>query len=256
MKINFEKYSSKICDCHVHFGQFKEDNYKPNQIINWFNELGIDKVGIMSVGTSWERDFEKDKKTMLAMPRKRFIPYLLVSPGMYDLDKTLNTFDSLRYKVIKIHSLAREEWFEMPNKVRGIIKAAYKKKVPVMFHTGGWRGSNAIQFYKFCREFQEVTFILAHGRPISQTLTVLKGANNAYVDSSFLPIENIKMICDAGLSDRIIFGTDFPVMKTFWPKINLVDWYKTHVMELIREFGEKKFMIWANENFYKLIFNK
>lgn len=122
-----------------------------------------------------------------------------------------------------------------------------------MFHTGGWRGSNAIQFYKFCREYPEVTFILAHGRPISQTLTVLKGTKNAYVDSSFMPNENIKLICDAGLSDKIIFGTDFPIMKTFWPDVDLLDWYKKNVLEQIRLFGEKKFMVWANENFYKII---
>lgn len=122
-----------------------------------------------------------------------------------------------------------------------------------MFHTGGWRGSNAIQFYKFCREFPEVTFILAHGKPISQTLTVLKGAKNAYVDNSFMAIESMKMICDAGLSDRILFGTDFPIMKTFWPEVNLTEWYRSYVMELIQTFGEKDFTIWANENFYKLI---
>ena len=125
-----------------------------------------------------------------------------------------------------------------------------------MFHTGGWRGSNAIQFYKFCREYPEVTFILAHGKPISQTLTVLKGAKNAYTDSSFMAIESMKLICDAGLSDRILFGTDFPIMKTFWPEISLIDWYKNNVMELIQTFGEKNFMIWAHENFYKLILKR
>jgi predicted TIM-barrel fold metal-dependent hydrolase len=84
-------------------------------------------------------------------------------------------------------------------------------------------------------------------------LTVLKGAKNAYVDSSFMPNEDIKLICDTGLSDKILFGTDFPIMKTFWPDVDLIDWYKKNVMEQIRLFGEKKFMVWANENFYKII---
>lgn len=75
-----------------------------------------------------------------------------------------------------------------------------------MFHTGCWRGLNAIQFYKFCREYPGVTFILAHGKPISQTLTVLKGAKNAYVDNSFMPIESMKLICDAGLANRILLA--------------------------------------------------
>jgi len=253
MKLSFERLAPKICDCHVHYGQFREDSYDSKEIIQWFDELGIDKVGIMPVGTGWGSDFPRDQKIMKSLPGERFVPYLWVSPEMVDADPTLKTYDTLNYKVIKIHAYALKEWDAMPDKIRTVIQAAYIKGVPVMFHTGGWRGSNAIQFYKFCREFPEVKFILAHGKPISQTLTVLKGAKNAFVDNSFMDIESMKLICDAGLSKRILFGTDFPVMKTFWPEINLMDWYRNHVMELIQTFGEKDFMVWANENFYKLI---
>lgn len=253
MKSIFEKIASKICDCHVHYGEFREDYYEPEQIVKWYNELGIDKVGIMPIGTTCLNDFSIDQKIMAALPTERFVPYIWVSPEMIDTDRSLEIINTISYKVIKIHTYARKEWVEMPDKIRLVLEVASKKNVPVMFHTGGWRGSNAIQFYKFCREYPGVTFILAHGKPISQTLTVLKGAKNAYTDSSFMTNESIKLICDAGLSDRIIFGTDFPIMKTFWPEINLLDWYKNNVMELIKIFGEKNFMVWANENFYKLI---
>jgi len=253
MKTKFEEIASQICDCHIHYGQFREDYYDVEQVVKWFDELGIDKVGIMPVGTSWVSDFNRDQKIMASLPTERFVPYLWVSPEMVDADPTLALYNTLTYKVIKIHAYAIKEWDKMHDKIRTVIEVAYNKGVPVMFHTGGWRGSNAIQFYKFCREYSEVTFILAHGKPISQTLTVLKGAKNAYTDSSFMAIESMKLICDAGLSDRILFGTDFPVMKAFWPEISLIDWYKNNVKELIQTFGEKDFMIWAHENFYKLI---
>ena len=256
MKASFKIIASKICDCHVHYGQFRDDFYDPKQIVQWFEELGIDKVGIMPVGTSWDCDFNRDQKTLSSLPVERFVPYLWVSPEMVDADPTFKRYDALHYKVIKIHAYAIKEWDKIPDKIRTVIEVAYKKGVPVMFHTGGWRGSNAIQFYKFCREYPEVTFILAHGRPISQALTVLKGAKNSYVDSSFIPNEDIKLICDAGLSDKILFGTDFPIMKTFWPDVDLLDWYKKNVLEQIRLFGEKKFMVWAHENFYRIILKK
>lgn len=248
----YDSVASKICDCHVHYGQFREDYYSPNEIIRWFEELGIDKVGIMPI--SMESNFSKDKKIMESMPQERFVPYLWVNPEMVDDDPTLKMYDSLNYKVIKIHGYARKEWDLMPDKIRTVIHAAYMRNIPVMFHTGGWRGSNAIQYYKFCREFPEVNFILAHGKPISQTITVLKGARNAYVDNSFMDIESMKMISEAGLSDRILFGTDFPIMKSFWPEICVLDWYRNNVIEQIQTFGESKFMIWANENFNKLVY--
>jgi len=249
----FDKLAQKICDCHVHYGQFREDYYEPNELISYYEELGIDKVGIMPTGLAGKVDFEYNLKVIKSLPSNRFIPYLWVTPEMVDADPSLEGFNTLNYKVIKIHAYAQKEWDEMPDKIRTVIQVAYERDVPVMFHTGGWRGSNAIQFYKFCREFPEVKFILAHGKPISQTLKVLKGAKNAYVDNSFMDNESMKMICDEGLSDRILFGTDFPIMKTFWPKVNLLDWYRNNVIEQIQSFGEKNFMVWANENFYKLI---
>ena len=209
MKTTFDKNALKICDCHVHYGQFQENYYDPEQVIKWYNDLGIDKLGIMPVGTSWKGDFNRDQKSMTTLQVNGMVPYLWVSPEMIDYDHTLGLYNTLNYKVIKIHAYARKEWYNMPDKIRRVIEVAYKKNVPVMFHTGGWRGSNAIQFYKYCREYPDVNFILAHGRPISQALTILKGSKNAYVDTAFMPYESIKAICDAGLSNRIFLGLTF-----------------------------------------------
>jgi len=249
----FDKIASKICDCHVHYGKFRDDYYSPAQVVNWYAELGVDKVCIMPLGSSWALAGDNEKQILVSLPANRYVYNLWVTPEMFNLDSDLKSYDNLNYKVIKIHTYDRKEWYEMPHKIRRLIEVAVKKDVPVMFHTGGWKGSNAIQFYKFCRDYPEATFILAHGRPISQAITVLKGTKNTFVDSSFLSIESIKLICNAGLSHKIIFGTDFPIMKTFWPEINLITWYKNHVSELIWKFGEKEFMYWSHENFYKLI---
>lgn len=253
MRIKFSNIAPLISDCHVHYGQFREVLYNRETIVDWFDQLGIDKIGIMPMGSTQQYDHSKEEETLLSFPKNKFIPYLWVSPEMVDADPTLGTYLKPIYKLIKIHPYARKEWYKSPDKIRLVVEAAHRYIIPVMFHTGGWRGSNAIQFYKFCREYPEVTFILAHGKPLSQTLTVLKGTKNAFLDSSFVPIENIKVVCDAGMSDRIIFGTDFPVMKNFYPEIDIIDWYKSHVMELVKTFGESMFMKWANENFYKII---
>ena len=68
-----------------------------------------------------------------------------------------------------------------------------------------------------------------------------------------MDIESMKIICETGLSDRILFGTDFPIMKSCWPEINLIDWYRNNIIELIDIFGERNFTVWSNENFNKLI---
>jgi len=37
MKTKFEEIASQICDCHVHYGQFREDHYDPEQVVQWFD---------------------------------------------------------------------------------------------------------------------------------------------------------------------------------------------------------------------------
>lgn len=40
-----------------------------------------------------------------------------------------------------------------------------------------------------------------------------------------MPDEDLEKVCESGFGKRVIFGTDFPVMKYSWPEIDLVDWY-------------------------------
>lgn len=251
--MKFEQIASKICDCHVHYGKFHDEFYEPNLIVDWFEQLGIDKVGIMPLSTTWESDFNRDLQIISNLPKNRFVPYFWVSPEMYDEDQSLNKFDVLDFNLIKIHAYARKDWIDMPEKISGVIECAYKRNVPVMFHTGGWSGSEAINFKPFCRDYPGVNFILAHGRPIEQTILILKEYSNTYVDTSFMPIEDVKLLVLAGLSKKILFGTDIPLMKCFSPEIDVIEWYKNNIMEYVQLFGEIDFMIWANENFYKLI---
>ncbi|MEI8274337.1 MAG: amidohydrolase family protein [Paludibacter sp.] len=253
MGITYDNIASKICDCHVHYGQFRDDYYSIDKVVDFFEILGIDNVGIMPTAMNGKINFNDNLKEIKQLPTNRFIPYLWLTPEMYELDSTLKMYDELNFKIIKIHGYANKEWVNLPDKIQNIIDLAYKRDLPIMFHTGGWEGSESIQYLDFCVNNPEVKFILAHGKPIEEAITILKMANNVYVDTSFLDLSSVQLLCDEGLEKKILYGTDFPIMKTFWPEIDLVTWYKQNVMEYINTFGEKNFMVWSNENFYKLI---
>jgi len=68
---------------------------------------------------------------------------------MYELDSTLNMNEELNHKLIKMHGYANKEWVKMSDKIQNIIDLAYKKDLPIMFHTGGWEGSDSIQYLDF-----------------------------------------------------------------------------------------------------------
>lgn len=242
-----------ICDCHVHFGGFHELFFAAQDITSIFEELGVGKVGIMPFGLTYGPELAEVRAAYARFPADRFVNYLWLSPEMFEKSPDLSDFQDINFKLIKIHGYARQDWYYLPDKIRQVFSIASLKNIPIMFHTGGYPGSDAIQYLMFCQEFPEVKVILAHGKPLDQALAVMKNAKNAFVDSSFLPIEGLQTICAAGFGDRILFGSDYPAIKYFRPEMELVDWYRESINELVNRFGEKQFMVWAHENFHKIV---
>lgn len=242
----------EICDCHVHFGKFGDQFFSAADIATMFDTLGVGKVGIMPFGLAYGPE-PSVEEAYASLPSDRFVNYLWLSPEMLEKSPNLSEFQNVNYKLIKIHGYARQEWYYLPEKIRQIFNIASIISIPIMFHTGGYPGSDAIQYLMFCQEFPEVKVILAHAKPLDQAIAVMRNAPNAFVDSSFVHIEGLQAICDAGFGDRIIFGSDFPAMKCFRPEIELVDWYRDNINCIVNTFGERQFMVWAHENFHKVI---
>ena len=61
------------------------------------------------------------------------------------------------------------------------------------------------------RKYSKVQVILAHGRPLNQTMNVLHHCPNAFVDTAFMPHEHLQTLIQNGFADRVLFGTDTPI---------------------------------------------
>jgi len=48
---------------------------------------------------------------------------------------------------------------------------------------------------------------------------------NVWVDTAFMPTENIVMLCNERLSDRVLWGTDYPIPKYYYPNMDMKDYY-------------------------------
>ena len=76
-----------------------------------------------------------------------------------------------------------------------------------------------------------------------------------FVDTTFLPIPNISKLCENGLSDRILFGTDFPITSYFYNDKPSLSWDRENIAKFVEVFGEKQFLLWSNGN-YRRVFWK
>ena len=99
-----------------------------------------------------------------------------------------------------------------------------------------------------CREFGGVRIILAHGRPLDECITVMKECPNVFADTAFMPVNNIVRLKDEGLITRVLWGTDFPVMRYFYD-IPPEDYYAQKVIEAGNALGESDFTRITRDNF-------
>ena len=68
-----------------------------------------------------------------------------------------------------------------------------------------------------------------------------------------MQVADIKYIISKGLTERVLFGSDFPINKHFFPEQDTTEWYQERIKELSIHFGKEIFNVF-NKNFIR-VFN-
>jgi predicted TIM-barrel fold metal-dependent hydrolase len=87
--------------------------------------------------------------------------------------------------------------------------------LPVSIHTGEDDFEKPNFFEPFFAEYEKANIILAHCRPLTDTLEIFKKYARVKGDIAFVSKENIQSIIDNGYKERLVTGTDFPVTHYF-----------------------------------------
>ena len=190
-----------------------------------------------STGNIPFRYVRREIESLVDMSNGHAIPFLWVSPGMLRHSRDLRPYFFRDFAGIKIHGL--QGWNP---------SIAREKDLPVLLHTGEHEICRAGAYLRLCREFGDVRIILAHGRPLDECITVMKECPNVYADTAFMPVNNILILRNEGLIERVLWGTDFPVMRYFYD-IPPEDYYRQKISEAINILGESDFTRITQENF-------
>ena len=248
--MQLEEIIAQTCDCHIHFGQFRDGYFSISNVLKQLQEIGINRACIMPTGFYSKKEFFECLSALRSLPKDRFDSFLWLSPRILRWMPVENLFQLHNFKAIKIHCVAHPDWLLFPEKISEICAFAGEKQIPIMFHTG--TETPVRIFAEYCRNFPQTTFILAHGNPIDETIKIMKDYSNVFVDTAFLSIPNISKLCEIGLSDRILFGTDFPVTNYFYKDKPSLSWYRENIAKFVEFFGEEQFLLWSNRNYRKL----
>jgi len=220
-------------DCHIHIGEFYDLYFEPVTIAKELISMGIDKWYVSSTTTcSPVFDFSKitkEIKAMLDYAPKQTVPNMWITPEMIKNSPDLSLYNTFPYGMIKIHpySFSYSETL-----IEKVFEFAVNNSLPLLIHTGGRPEAEPLRFEKFIKDYPDVETILAHGRPIDQAYKIIKQYSNAYVDTAFMPINDINFLIEKGLKDKIIFGSDYPIDSYFHPKKNRKEAYINFLNQL------------------------
>lgn len=208
-----------MIDNHVHVGWYTNGYHSPQEVWQAERSAGVDEIAVSSTSTCAElyKLVIWEMKELKRLGKDRIHPILWVTPRMmktYGIRKMLHS--KVTWEGIKMHWEAHKEWFYNPKLAEQVLQIAGKKQLPVLLHTGDFKECHAAVFGKLCKNHPDIKFVLAHGRPIDETISVMRSAPNTYVDTAFMPMEDLKQLVDVGLADRIFFGTDAPINTLYY----------------------------------------
>lgn len=243
-----------IIDNHVHVGWYTDGYHSPIDV--WQSEVNADVTEIVVSSTSTCAELYKlvilEMKELIKIGGPCVHPILWITPRMmksWGIRYMLHS--KIRWQGIKLHWQAHREWYYNKKLLREVIELARKLKIPVLLHTGEFNECRAGVFFDLCKQNSDLNFVLAHGRPFDETLNILFKCPNTFVDTAFMPTSEIKELVNLQFEDRVLFGTDVPINRSYYKDITTSNFIERNIETLKDELPIDKFATIMSNRLYK-----
>lgn len=233
-----------MTDNHVHVGWYTDSYHSPREIWYAEQEAGIEEMAVSSTSTCAElyKLVVKEMRELIQIGGEHIHPLLWITPRMmktWGISYMLHS--KVRWQGVKMHWKAHREWYYNRKLLHNALEVARWLQVPVLLHTGNFKECKSGVFMDICKQYDDLTFVLAHGRPLDEAKNVLKECPNVYVDTAFMPADEVKDLADAGYSKRILFGTDVPINLLYNKDVSTADYIRKNMVELQSTLSSKQY---------------
>ena len=244
-----------LTDNHVHVGWYTDGYHTPMEVWKAEQEAGIDEIVVSSTSTCAElyKLVVKELHELIRFGGERIHPILWITPRMmktWGISYMLHS--RIKWEGVKMHWRAHREWFYNRKLLHNSLEIARWLEVPVLFHTGNFKECHANVFMDICQKNNDLDFVLAHGCPIDEAIGVLSQCPNVRVDTAFMPAENVRLLCDNGLAERALWGTDAPINLLFYKDMSTADYIRWCISNLKDTLIPEQFETVMNNKFYQL----
>lgn len=229
-----------IIDNHVHVGWYSDGYHSPLEIWRSLKQAGVNSAAVSSTSTCAElyHNIQTEFNQLIAIAgRGNIKPLLWISPTMiikeWPIKKLLKS--KIDWRGVKLHYVSHPHFSNNKKLVNSALSIARELgNVPILLHTGGWPNCYASVFETLICENQDLKFVLAHGRPIEETIEILERHSNVWTDTAFMPVEDIKKLKKANLSDRVLFGSDAQINQIYSPSQTTPEYLKERIEAIQR----------------------
>ena len=233
-----------MTDNHVHVGWYTDGYHSPLEVWLSEEEAGIDEIVVSSTSTCAElyKLVIREMRELIHLGGSHIHPLLWITPRMmrtWGIRYMLHS--KIRWEGVKMHWKAHREWFYNRPLLLNALDVARRLQVPILLHTGAFKECHAQVFLDLCIQHLDLNFVLAHGYPVDETMEVLAKCSNAFVDTAFMPIEDVVILVQNGFTGRILFGTDAPINRIYYKELSTAAYIKSCYEEIKSEVPEHTF---------------
>ena len=224
-----------MIDSHIHVGQFNDLYIEPSAIHNLMAELNVDYYAVSST-TIWEENYPKvidELQELIWLDKDKVLPVMWITPDGLNGNVAWYLESSIKWKCLKIHPFLHPDvWTNAGGQLSEVLEIAKELNIPALIHTGNEISCQSTKFEGTIANNPDTNFILAHGRPLDQSIIIVKLYDNVFADTAFMPITHIKSFIESGLSHKLLWGTDMCIPQYFYPSCDLVKYYKDKLANL------------------------
>lgn len=221
-----------LIDTHIHIGQFGNLYFAPSIVIQLMEQIGVEYY-VASSTTQCEENYQKvleELHQLIDLAGEKAIPVMWITPEGLKGNIAWYLESDIKWRCLKIHPfLHKDVWIPNGKLFNEVIDIARELDLPILIHTGDESCCQSHLYETAISQNPDISFILAHGRPLADALSLVKTYSNAYADSAFMPVECMKQFVDNGLSHKLLWGTDMCIPKYFYPHKEMFDYYKEKV---------------------------
>lgn len=197
--------------------------------------LGVDYYAVASTSQCVD-DYAKvlyDIRELIRLDKDKVMPIMWITPDSLSGNIEWYLESEIEWKMLKIHPyLNQSEWKPGSKLLDEVLEISQCLNLPLLIHTGYGNCCCSELYESTISNNPNCKFILAHGRPIESAIRMARDIENAYVDTAFMPMEDIKRFINLKLCDKLLWGSDMPIQQYYDPSLNIQEYYKIRLSSL------------------------